>query len=111
VVLGRGGGAPAEVPGTYVFGQLLRYPVNFGAFECHRLDELRLPNLWIENLERGTAVVKQYFTESLRVVHLRLVFAHAVEQSAHLPADILRLVAYLRTWGERRVHTRANVLS
>ena len=67
-----------------------------GQCGCHRLDELLLPNLRIENGELLARHRQQFLTWRGPLLHSCLVLAHQVEQSAHLPRGLLRLPACLQ---------------
>ena len=84
--------APAVVGCFCLF---LLSPDQFRQFGCHRVDELLVAMLWIENLEARTGLAQNNLTETEHGFHCCLVLAHEIEQSAHLTRGLLRLPACL----------------
>ena len=73
-----------------LFGHLTKA----GHLGCHRLDELLLPKLRIENME--LAGITQQLLKFTEVTHGGLVLAQKVEQGAHLPRALVMLPACLQ---------------
>ena len=73
-----------------------------GRLGCHQPDELLLPTLKIQNLEVRGGFKQHAAKKTGRVLHCRLVLAHEVEQSAHLPPGVVRPPACLKREGGLR---------
>ena len=67
-----------------------------GQCGCHRLDELLLPKLRIENEEVMARMLQNLGGNIGEFLHSCLVLTHQVEQSAYLPRSLLSLPACLQ---------------